>query len=218
MLRAKLSRRIHHIFLTHEHYDHIMGLTGLIAMLSLTSTKELNINIYGPDMALERARLLIKMVRSAQAAVIKNVDIRLIQLINGSEVDLGPASATAFATSHRESESLGFAFRKKSDKNHKVVFTGDTRNTVNLAKYVKHANWLIVNSNFMDEREEEASKYGHMTVLQAANLAKNGEVERLFIQHLSPRYAESCEEILHKARSVFQETYLAEDLSEISRT
>ncbi len=215
LLRADLSLRVHYIFLTHDHYDHMMGLTGLLGMLKLKGPKSGGIAIYGPKPALERAETLIRMVRSHPGTSM-DISVSTHPLEDKSEVKLNLAAVTAFETSHREKMSLGYVFTEAHKGDHKVVFSGDTRNLPNLIRAASNANWLIVNTSFSTSLSERASRYGHMTVKQAAQLAKAACVERLYLQHISPRYAKKRKDLLAEARRIFPNSFLAEDLQEIS--
>jgi ribonuclease Z len=212
LLRANLSHRVHHIFLTHDHYDHIVGLTGLLAMMSLRAQEPAAVTIYGPPPALERAEILAKLVRSRPDAPM-GVNVSYHALEADDSVELGPVNVRTFATAHREKLSLGFVFDQVNGDSHKVVFTGDTRYLPALVDVAHGADWLVVNANFAQDRAEDAEQYGHMTAVQAAKLAQDAEVKHLFIQHVSPRCANNLKAVLAEATRMFEETYLAEDLS-----
>lgn len=216
LLRAKLSRLVHHIFLTHDHYDHLLGITGLLAMISLTIQDAPPITIYGPPSALERANILVDMVRS-KAGQKLTMPVEYRSLAAGEIVDMKLAYVNAFATKHRELPSLGYVFLNKcSDLEYKVIFTGDTTFLPSFSGICHHASNLVVNANFADADIDSVVKKGHMTVYQAAEMAQKAQAKRLFLQHLSPRYARERESILMAARSIFPETYFAEDLQTLN--
>jgi ribonuclease Z len=215
LLRAGLGRRVHHIFLTHDHFDHMMGLTGLLAMISLGVSNPPGLTLYGPQVVLDRAKVLVEMVRSKPGAQLgMKVDCELLDA--GVAVDLGPVRVTSFATEHREKMSLGYVFTQISGQDNKIAFLGDTRYIPSLIDAVRGSAWLIANANFAEDKADVAAERGHMTVVQAAQLAQTAGVERLFLQHLSPRYAKRRHEVLFEARRVFPETYLADDLQDVS--
>ena len=54
----------------------------------------------------------------------------------------------------------------------------------------------------------------HSTALEAAEIAKKAGVKKLLIGHFSARY-DDLQPLLDEARSVFPETYLAEDGNKI---
>lgn len=93
--------------------------------------------------------------------------------------------------------------------------SGDTVYFPKLVAEVQQAICLIVNANFIGD-DERATKHGHMTVEQAADLARNAGVKKLYLQHLSPRYSQRRAEILATVRAVFPESYWAEDCQDAS--
>ena len=60
-----------------------------------------------------------------------------------------------------------------------------------------------------------AREYFHSTTKQAGETALPAGARRLFLTHISSRYAkESWEELEKEARDVFQESYIARDFME----
>jgi ribonuclease Z len=96
----------------------------------------------------------------------------------------------------------------------KIVYSGDTRPTRNLAKLAKNADLLIHEATFEDELLERAKEDGHSTPSQAAETAKKAEVKRLMLTHLSSRY-KSAERLLEQAKRIFPNADVAEDFMKI---
>jgi ribonuclease Z len=96
----------------------------------------------------------------------------------------------------------------------RVVYSGDTSPTKELIELAKGADILIHEATFIDEMAERAEEDGHTTVLQAAELAKEAEVDWLVLTHISSRYPDQ-EVILEEAKHVFDRVVVAEDLMKI---
>jgi len=47
---------------------------------------------------------------------------------------------------------------------------------------------LIHEGTFDDSLRELAEAYGHSTITQVAEIARDAQVDQLFITHISPRY------------------------------
>jgi ribonuclease Z len=92
-----------------------------------------------------------------------------------------------------------------------VVISGDTRPAKALAHAAKGADLLIHEATFSEEDRARARETGHSTAREAANLARDAEVHRLVLTHISPRYNRDATELLDEARSVFPETSIARD-------
>ncbi|WP_077621651.1 ribonuclease Z [Sediminibacillus massiliensis] len=99
------------------------------------------------------------------------------------------------------------------DKPGKIVtILGDTRYLPELAEFVNNSNVLVHEATFSESEEELAYNYYHSTTLQAAKLAKSGNVKRLILTHISSRYqGDSKNDLLSEARSVFPNAELADD-------
>lgn len=97
-------------------------------------------------------------------------------------------------------------------KGRKVVILGDTRYCAAAIKLAKDADVLVHEATFRAGFEEKAYNYYHSTTLQAGQVAKAANCQQLILTHLSSRYDPgSHDELLQEARSVFCNSYLAED-------
>jgi len=70
----------------------------------------------------------------------------------------------------------------------KVVYTGDTKYDESLVNPIKNADLLIAEATFDDKDRKDAYVY-HMSVNEAAKLAKRAKVKQLLVTHISRRYA-----------------------------
>ena len=95
----------------------------------------------------------------------------------------------------------------------KVVISGDTTYDEELISFAKDADVLVHEATF-DSSFTESAEYGHSTAAQAAMIAKQADVEALFLMHISPRYLDP--KILEEeARTVFPHSYVAKDFQEV---
>lgn len=93
-----------------------------------------------------------------------------------------------------------------------LVTVGDTGNAMELLPYVRGADALSIESTYLEEEAEMAVQYSHLTAKMAAELAKEAEVGKLFLTHVSRRYRER--DILAEAQAVFPNTEVARDFSQ----
>jgi ribonuclease Z len=96
-----------------------------------------------------------------------------------------------------------------------VTYCLDTRPCDNTLLLGENADWLIHEATYTDELMEEAQHFGHSTATQAARMALAAKAKRLLLTHFSSRYLD-LRPMLDEARAIFPETYLAEDLEELS--
>lgn len=92
----------------------------------------------------------------------------------------------------------------------KLVTVGDTGRTDNLREYVANADALVIEGTFLDDHEEEAARFGHITAGQAGRLAAETGVKALLLTHVSRRYREAA--IIEEARAAFPGAVVARDL------
>jgi ribonuclease Z len=96
----------------------------------------------------------------------------------------------------------------------KIAYTGDSKPCPNLAKWSKNADLLICDATFSDDLKQKAHDYWHMTVKDAARVAKEADVGKLVLTHFSPRY-EDVSELVKEAKAVFKDTVAAEDFMKL---
>lgn len=97
-----------------------------------------------------------------------------------------------------------------------LVTVGDTGNAMELIPYVRGADALSIESTYLEEEADMAKQYSHLTAKMAAELAKEAEVGKLLLTHVSRRYRER--DILAEAQSVFRNTEVARDFSQYQIT
>ncbi len=92
----------------------------------------------------------------------------------------------------------------------KVVYTGDTKPCDNVVEFARNADLLIHDATFLSDLEDIATEYGHSTARQAAEIAKEANVDKLVLTHISPRYMD--ERLIEKeAKEIFKNSIVARD-------
>lgn len=98
-----------------------------------------------------------------------------------------------------------------------VTIIYDTRKTPSIAELAKDADVLVHESTFGGNEAKLAHAYYHSTCVEAAEVAKNNGVKKLYLDHISARYLGSKAKKLEiQARKVFANTYLASDLGQVN--
>lgn len=95
----------------------------------------------------------------------------------------------------------------------KLVFLGDTSFDPDLINYCFEADCLVSEALYLENERSLAVKNRHLTARDAAQLAVEAHVKRLFLNHLSTRY--TAEAILAEARTIFKDTFVANDFDYI---
>ena len=218
--------KIRHVFISHLHLDHFLGVFGLIETLRLcTNVSEETFNIYSPN---DFRKLLFN----------KWPFIKCHRLKNNLTFQFNGFSVKAFRVKH-EQEAFGFVIKEDDKikfyeekakelgikgemfkvllekgkievngkkikledvsyikKGRKIVYTGDTAFSENIVKESINANVLIHEATFDETMEEDAKKKLHSTVKDAAITAEKANVKTLILTHISARYKKEDEEML----------------------
>lgn len=92
----------------------------------------------------------------------------------------------------------------------KLCYVGDTARVDNLVEPVWQADALICEATYLAGDRDIARQFGHITAAEAAWLARQAQVDQLYLNHVSRRY--HPREVLEEAETVFPNVVLAEDL------
>ena len=93
----------------------------------------------------------------------------------------------------------------------KLTYTTDTRPTESILRNAKGSDLFICEGMYgEDDKIEKAKGYKHMTFREAATLARDAEVEEMWLTHYSPSLMHP-EEYLNEIREIFPKIKTARD-------
>ncbi len=93
----------------------------------------------------------------------------------------------------------------------KVTYCTDTRPVPVIAEYAAGADLFICEGMYgEDGKEEKARDYKHMTMYEAARLAKEAQPKEMWLTHYSPSLTRP-EEYIEKVREIFPQSVAARD-------
>ncbi len=95
-------------------------------------------------------------------------------------------------------------------KGRKVVYATDTNPMSEMVDFAKEADLLMHDGMFSGDDDVMAIERGHSSVKDAARIAKEANVKKLLLIHISPRYSDG-EMLLAKAKEIFPNTIIAKD-------
>jgi ribonuclease Z len=197
--KIKLSR-INEILISHLHGDHYYGLMGLISTLHLYG-RQADLHIYGPPGLSEIITLQLKYSQTRLS-----YDIKFHEWIpEKSQViyEDSKLTITTIPLNHRIPCS-GYFFKEKIKKR------GINKSKIGEKLTPTQAIQLRNGEDLYNDMKERAESTYHTTAKQAAQLAKDANVKCLLLGHFSTRYKD-LNPLLSEARSIFRESYLAEE-------
>jgi ribonuclease Z len=92
-----------------------------------------------------------------------------------------------------------------------VVVTGDTRPCTGTVAAARGADLLVHDSTFGDAEAGRAAETMHATAREAARVARQADVGKLVLTHLSTRYDRDTGTLLEQARAEFERVEVASD-------
>tara|TARA_B100001250_G_scaffold361668_1_gene339859 strand:- start:184 stop:936 length:753 start_codon:yes stop_codon:yes gene_type:complete len=194
--------KINAILFSHMHSDHMFGLPAIWNSMSLLKKTE-TLHIYGPEGTLETIQKLIDVDSREIPFKISINDVKPGETFEIGNIDISCAKA--------EHGVPALAYRLESGGK-SIVYTGDTKPTKTIEELSKDVDLLIHDSTFLSPNDAE--RYNHSTPEQAAKVAKNANVGKLVLTHLSQRH-KNPDDFLEQAKTNFDNVVVAEDLMEI---
>jgi ribonuclease Z len=96
----------------------------------------------------------------------------------------------------------------------KLAIFGDTAPCENALALARGVDLLVHEATLESAMEEKANSRGHSSTRQAAMLAREAQVKKLVITHVSSRYdVGGCAMLLTECRDLFADSQLAEDFA-----
>ncbi len=93
----------------------------------------------------------------------------------------------------------------------KVTYCTDTRPTDSILEHAKGSDLLILEGMYGEpDKVAKAKEHKHMTMYEAAKIAKNADVPELWLTHYSPSLTRP-EEFIRDVRKIFPNTIAAKD-------
>ena len=102
-------RRLDRLLLTHGHFDHVLGIPGLLSTLRAQQSAEI-MRIHGGPRTLDIvARMFAGLWDQGRAPIA----LELLPLAEGQVIDAGEFTVHCFPVHHRDTDSFGFTFESR---------------------------------------------------------------------------------------------------------
>ncbi|MBI3485545.1 MBL fold metallo-hydrolase [Candidatus Daviesbacteria bacterium] len=188
------------LFISHFHLDHVSGL-HILSKFKFSQ----GLNLCVPK---ERVEALNTLFNAPFTVGVKDLKLKvnIKETIEG-ENDFG-FKVTRFEMFHAY-RNFGYRFELEGKT---ISYSGDTGICENSYKLAQNVDLLIHECSFQIGHEKTA--WGHVTPIEAANLAKDANVKKLILTHFDPTSYTTLEkryEAEEAAKEIFENTTAAKD-------
>jgi ribonuclease BN (tRNA processing enzyme) len=192
ILHTKDLLKIEHIFITHAHLDHIMGIPFLSDHL-MFSEKSHKVNIIGIPAVIEaiRKNLLNGSIWPDFAAIMETHEaiLDLKELEPGRSTKIGVYTITPYEVNHPVPAS-GYLVEDEGER--RFFYTGDTGPSDATWEEIgeKQIHCLIIDVSFPNHMEHIAVRTGHLTprLLKEELLKMKLSPKRIYIIHIKSQH------------------------------
>ncbi len=208
---------IHHIFLSHEHTDHLLGMVWMIRMIAAAMRQgryEGNLHLYMHSDLVETLLTIVRL--TVQGKFVRLIGERILfhPLQDGDTVEILGGRYTFFDIQSGKAKQYGFLTHLPDGK--KFVFAGDEPYRACERPYVEGADWLLHEAFCLYSERERFRPYEkfHTTVKDACEMAEGLGVKRLILYHTEDKHYQNRKELyLAEGRPYFSgELYVPYDL------
>ncbi len=177
---------IHHIFVTHEHTDHILGIVWMVRMIGsriLAGKYSGDLHIYCHMELTETIRTLCSL--TLQASLIKLFDsrIRLTPVSDGESLEILGHEVTFFNIHSSKAKQFGYTMVLSDGS--RLTCAGDEPYNPLCRPYVEGSRYLLHEAFCLYGERERYRPYEkhHSTVKDACQLAQDLNIPNLILWH-----------------------------------
>lgn len=177
---------IHHLFITHEHNDHILGVVWMVRMIAtamLSGKYEGILTIYCHHELIDTVKTLCRLTIQKKFCDLFDGRILFDEVTDGCTRTVLGHEVTFFDILSTKAKQFGFAFRLGNGRT--LVCAGDEPINQNRAFYLENAHWLLTEAFCLYDDRDRFKPYEkhHSTVRDAAELAAKHQIPNLVLWH-----------------------------------
>ncbi len=178
---------IHHLFVTHAHTDHVLGVIWVIRMVAQCKGYEGKLHVYGNDKVMLVVRTIIDMVLAKKqlAKVAERVEFH--QLEDGDRFPVGDMWLQCFDIHSTKEKQYGFRAELPGEGENPQVIAclGDEPYNPQNRPYLEGADWMLCEAFCLYADRDTFKPYEkcHSTALDAGKLAAELGISNLLLYH-----------------------------------
>lgn len=180
---------IHHLFVTHAHTDHVLGVIWVIRMVAQCKGYEGLLHVYGNDKVIKVIMTIIDMILAKKQLAKVAERVVFHQLEDGDCFEVGDMKLECFDIQSTKEKQFGFrAELPSSDESGKplvLACLGDEPYNEQNRRYIVGADWMMCEAFCLYADRDTFKPYEkcHSTALDAGKLAEELGVKNLILYH-----------------------------------
>lgn len=180
---------IHHLFVTHAHTDHVLGVIWVIRMVAQCKGYEGLLHVYGNDKVMKVIKTIIDMILAKKQLTKVAERVVFHQLEDGDSFEVGDMKLECFDIQSTKEKQFGFrAELPSSDESGKplvLACLGDEPYNEQNRRYIVGADWMMCEAFCLYADRDTFKPYEkcHSTALDAGKLAEELGVKNLILYH-----------------------------------
>lgn len=180
---------IHHLFVTHAHTDHVLGVIWVIRMVAQCKGYEGLLHVYGNDKVMKVIMTIIDMILAKKQLAKVAERVVFHQLEDGDCFEVGDMKLECFDIQSTKEKQFGFrAELPSSDESGKplvLACLGDEPYNEQNRRYIVGADWMMCEAFCLYADRDMFKPYEkcHSTALDAGKLAEELGVKNLILYH-----------------------------------
>lgn len=182
---------IRHLFVTHAHTDHVLGVIWVIRMVAQCKGYEGLLHVYGNDKVMKVIKTIIDMILAKKQLAKVAERVVFHQLEDGDCFEVGDMKLECFDIQSTKEKQFGFraelpsSSSDESDKPLVLACLGDEPYNEQNRRYIVGADWMMCEAFCLYADRDTFKPYEkcHSTALDAGKLAEELGVKNLILYH-----------------------------------
>ncbi len=197
---------IRHIFVTHKHIDHLMGIIWMVRMIC----QFMNHGEYKGEAYIYSHKEVLDLIRDMADKLLPKKDsayidkrLHLVEVSDGKTLEIIGHEVTFFDIHSTKAKQFGFKMDIRDDKS--LTCCGDEPLNETVSRYAEGAEWMLHEAFCLYSQADIFDPYEkhHSTVKDACELAERLNVKNLILYHTEDKNLACRKELYMAEGSVY---------------